>query len=302
MKMHLDCIPCFFKQVVKVGRLISDDEEVQREFLDDMARLMIQSSSDMTAVELSREMYAYVYRKFGDVDPYKVIRHQSNEMALKLYPKLKKKIEYSEDPLLTAVELAVAGNIIDYGAKHDLDINAEIESLLMNHTMRFEKSLSAYEGFRQELKEAESILYIADNAGEIVFDKLLLEELVLEKKIVFAVRGKPVINDAVLEDAIQCGIDQIVEVISSGSDAPGTILQYCTKDFLGRFANSDLVISKGQGNFESLYGCQRPIYFLFKAKCPLIADKVGAQVGDGILTKNICDEELSSNLRIGQVV
>ncbi|HEC92753.1 MAG TPA: DUF89 family protein, partial [Candidatus Atribacteria bacterium] len=128
-------------------------------------------------------------------------------------------------------------------------------------------------------------IYLADNAGEVVFDRLLIEELVEElgKEVIYVVRGKPIINDALIEDALFCGINKVAKITSSGSDAPGTILQHCSLEFIKLYQDADLIISKGQGNYESLSEEDRPIFFLFKAKCPVIARDVGCNVGDMVL-------------------
>jgi len=129
------------------------------------------------------------------------------------------------------------------------------------------------------------VLYLADNAGEVVFDRILAEEIPGNKEIIYAVRGKPIINDALIEDALACGIDKRARVVSSGVDAPGTILKYCSDDFLEIFEDAEFIISKGQGNYEALSDINKPIYFLFKVKCPVIARHVGVKLGDIVLKK-----------------
>ena len=127
-------------------------------------------------------------------------------------------------------------------------------------------------------------MYIADNAGEIVFDRVLIEQF-KNKKSIFAVRSGPIINDALVEDAIACGIYKCARIISSGCDAPGTILRFCNKKFLKIYRDADLIISKGQGNFEALADEKRPIFFLFRAKCPVVAKHLNCKLGDVILTR-----------------
>ena len=127
---------------------------------------------------------------------------------------------------------------------------------------------------------------MADNAGETVFDRILIEEIKKgdsNKEIIYAVKESPAINDALIEDAYYCGIDRIAKVISSGSDAPGTVLSLCSKKFLKLYRNADMIISKGQGNFEALSNAKRPIFFMFMAKCPVIAREVNCKIGDVIL-------------------
>ena len=147
---------------------------------------------------------------------------------------------------------------------------------------REDKAIFAYPRFKRALKKAKRILYIGDNAGEAVFDRVLIEEL-KNKEIIFAVKAKPIINDVLFEDAVVCGIDKCALIISSGCDAPGTLLKFCSREFLKVYRDIDLVISKGQGNFEALAEEKRPIFFLFRAKCPVVAKHLGCKLGDIIV-------------------
>ncbi|MDX2432182.1 MAG: ARMT1-like domain-containing protein, partial [Bacteroides sp.] len=143
-----------------------------------------------------------------------------------------------------------------------------------------EYAIFHYDEFREHLDRASSVLYIGDNAGESVFDRLLIGQL--GKPVTYVVRETPVINDATMDDALDSGLADVADLISSGSTAPGTILKLCNKDFLERFAGADLVISKGQGNYEGLSGVERSIFFLLRAKCPVIAQSAGVQLNDFI--------------------
>jgi hypothetical protein len=190
---------------------------------------------------------------------------------------------------LTAVELAIAGNIIDYGVKNSLNVGEELKRILNREDKAIRKengSLFNYKSFRGVLKRSKTILYLADNAGEVVFDRILIEEIKdahKGKNIIYAVKEKPVINDALREDAVFAGIGEKATIISSGVDMPGTVLSLCSKEFLKIFKRADMIISKGQGNFEALSDCKRPVFFLFMAKCPVIAQHVRCGLGDVIL-------------------
>jgi len=189
---------------------------------------------------------------------------------------------------LTAVKLSIIGNIIDYGAKNSLDVPKEIDHLFQGNFIINNENNSTtfkYEQFKEALNKANNIIYLADNAGEVVFDRLLIEELVEElgKEVIYVVKGKPIINDALIEDALFCGINEIAKIISSGSDAPGTLLKYCSPEFIRLYQNAELIISKGQGNYEALSEEDRPIFFLLRAKCPVIAEDVDCNVGDMVL-------------------
>jgi len=285
MRTYLECIPCFFKQAIESGRLITGDEIVHKELIDDLARMIPQFSLHSTPPEMAYQISKMVKNKLGERDLYKEIKENSNQMALKLYPELKAKVEKSDDRLLTAVEIAIAGNVIDYGPKNSLEIDEEIKKLFCQEGYGGGKTIFQYEDFKKDLNAAKKILYLADNAGEVVFDRVLIEEFYDKKNVIYAVRGGPIINDALVKDAYDCGIDQIATVISSGAESPGTILKFCSDEFINIFNKADLIISKGQGNYEALSNAHKNIYFLLRAKCPVIARHVGVEVGEMILKK-----------------
>ena len=289
MKTYLDCIPCFFKQALEASRIAGASQETQKKIFDKLSENLSRISLSSSPPEMGRVIYGLVREITSKKDPYKKIKDKSNKLALKLYDRLKHKISRSDDRLLTAVELAIAGNIIDYGVKNSLDVNKELNKILNEEkkTLKKEDSLLfRFRYFKEVLNKAGNILYLADNAGETVFDRILIEEIKgidRDKKVIYAVKEKPIINDALLEDAYRCGINKIAEVISCGSDAPGTILSLCSEDFLKIYKETDMIISKGQGNFEALSQEKRPIFFLFMAKCPVVAKDVGCNLGDVIL-------------------
>ena len=280
MRTYLDCIPCFFTQALKAARIAGADENMQKKILGEVSKLVPEFPLDSTPPEMGRAVYQLVNKLTGNEDPFREIKKSSNQLILNLYPKLKLMVENSEDRLLTAIKLATTGNIIDYGAPTSFEIEEEVADCLKSDFTVFD-----YSEFKQALDSTESILYLGDNAGEIVFDKLLIEKL--GKNIIYVVRNKPIINDALIEDARDCGIDKIAKVISSGSDAPGTVLNLCSREFLEIYRKAPLIISKGQGNFETLSEERAPIFFLLKVKCPVIAKDIGCRVSDMILKSNI---------------
>ncbi len=284
MKTYEECIPCLLRQAHQIADLATSDETLKNEIIDDLVSLIPGLSFESSPPETARLIQKKIKKKVLGRDIYKDIKAKSNQMALKLYPQMKEMIEHSKEKLLTAVEMAIAGNVIDYGAKNTLNIEQEIDQLFKGQFQKHAKVVFDFGQFKQALNETNEILYLADNAGEIVFDKILIEELVSQgKKVILAVRGEPVINDALMEDALSCGLDQVAQVISSGVDAPGTILKYCCEEFLTIYRKSQLIISKGQGNYEALSEEKEPIYFLLRAKCPVIADHLKVEVGDIVL-------------------
>jgi uncharacterized protein with ATP-grasp and redox domains len=228
---------------------------------------------------MSRIIHGLIRTECQVPDPYREVKKNFNLLALELYPALTQKVRLSPNPLEAAVQLAIAGNIIDFGIHTHLqtaDVHRSIES-----SLQAPLDPKAFSHFCQSLKEAHNILYLGDNAGEILFDRLLIEHLPLEK-VTLAVRGGPIINDALREDAEMVGLSDLVPIIDNGDNAPGTILDMCSPEFVSRFQQADLVIAKGQGNFETLSEVQKRIFFLFKAKCPVVADYTGCQI-DSIL-------------------
>ena len=287
MKTYLDCIPCFFKQALDAARFAGASVGTQKKILDALSREILKFKLESSPPEMGRILYGLVRKITGKADPFKEIKRESNKFALGLYPRLKAKVRKSKDRLLTAVELAIAGNVIDYGVKNSLDIGKEIDKIFAeeNRIIRREsKATFDYSSFKQALKKTKKILYLADNAGEVLFDKILIEEL-KNKEIIFVVRDAPIINDALVEDAIFCGIDKYARIVSSGCDAPGVILDLCSPEFLKMYRDAEFIISKGQGNFEALAGEVGPIFFLFKAKCPVLSKYLGCKLGDIVLKK-----------------
>ena len=280
MRTYLDCIPCFFKQALKAARIAGANEDIQKKVLDRLASEVPNFSLSSSPPEMGRIIYRLVKEVTEEEDPFRKVKEKYNRIALNMYPDLKDKVAHSEDKLLAAIRLAVAGNVIDFGVDSSFILKKEIRDAFKKDFAVFD-----YQEFKGILKNTKQILYLADNAGEVVFDRVLIEEL--NREVIYVVRNKPVINDALIEDAKFCGIDKIARVISSGSDAPGTILDLCSSDFLSLYVKAKLIISKGQGNFEGLTGrSNAPVFFLFKAKCPVIANDIGCKVDDIVLKYN----------------
>jgi len=278
MKTYLDCYPCFFHQILNTARMVGVDEQKIQEILIAFGQVLSQIRVEATPPEIGREAYRLIAKKTGIADPYESIKKECTQQALALYPRLKERIASSGDRLLMAARMAIAGNVIDFGANADFDLDKDLAILLSQ-----ELAIDHLEEFRHALQRARWILYLADNAGETVFDRLLIEEL--GKPVVYAVREKPIINDSVLQDALDAGLDNVAKIVSSGTDAPGTILNLCSENFLKTFRSADLIISKGQGNYEGLSDEVRPVFFLLKAKCSVIARDIGAEQGSLILMK-----------------
>jgi uncharacterized protein with ATP-grasp and redox domains len=276
MKTYLECLPCFLNQALRAGRIATNDEKKIKRLLDEVGMMLKDIPLESTPPASGKMIYKKVSEISGIPDPYKEIKEQSTRKCLLLYPALKNLVEKSNDKLLTAIRIAIAGNVIDFGANREFDIEEEIESVLTRDFAVFD-----YPEFKDCLGEADKILYIGDNAGECVFDRILIETM--KKPVIYVVRGVPVINDATYEDAVQAGIHKVATILSSGTDAPGTILDTCSEEFKKVFEGAGFIISKGQGNYEALSNEKRPIFFLLKIKCHVIANDMGLSEGDIVL-------------------
>ncbi len=279
MRTYLDCTPCFFRQALETARRADLSEDEQHQILIEFGRRLSEFSLGSSPPEIALGLYADIAARAGR-DPFKEIRERSNRQALDLYPRLKERIKAAPDPFRTAVRLAIAGNVIDYGTPGAFNIIKEIEVVL-----GAEFGVFMFDEFKAALGSARTVLYLCDNAGEIVFDRILIEEIKdrYSGEVIAAVRGGPVLNDVVMEDARQVGMDRICRVISNGSNAPGTLIGNCSDEFSRLYRDVDLVISKGQGNFETLWGEKKNIFFLFKVKCDVVARHIGGNVGDTVL-------------------
>lgn len=290
MNTYLECIPCFFRQALEASSLAGACDITRKKIIDEVAAELPKFPLEASPPEMGRIIHDIVKKYTGKVDPYLDIKAKSNSFALKLYDKFKKKVENSPDSLLAAVEMAIAGNVIDFGVKNSVNVEKELERILKEEgkaIKRESEHLFEYNIFKEEISHCKDLLYLADNCGETVFDRILIEEIVKKGiSVDYAVKGSPIINDALAEDAIFCGIDKVANVISSGSDAPGTVISRCSQSFLEKLNNSCMVISKGQGNFEALSSNPpRSIFFLFMAKCPVVVKDIGCGLGDTLLLK-----------------
>ena len=210
-------------------------------------------------------------------DPYQVVKEASTRQALALYPRLKGLVAEADDPLETAVRLSIAGNIIDFGPEQKYDLWDTAERVLAQPF-----ALDDRVAFRESLDRVDQVLYLADNAGETVFDRLLIETL--RTPVIYVVKGGPVLNDATWEDAKAAGLDRVATVVDNGTNAMGTVLSRCSDDFCRLYDKADMVIAKGQANYETLSDQGPKMFFLLQVKCPVIARDAGVPVG-GIVLK-----------------
>ena len=280
MRTYFDCVPCFVRQVLDSVRMITDDEQIQEKVLREALFLGSKMDLSQSPPAMAQKIHRFIREITGIEDPYLEVKNRFNELALQMYPELKQQVETSADPLETAVRLAIAGNIIDFGVNSVVE-QSQVEKTIAE-SLTEPLDMEAMEEFREATSRAEDILYLGDNTGEIVFDRLLIEQLPYEK-IIFSVKGGPILNDATIKDAQIVGLTDIVNVIDNGSDAPGTILERCSEAFRRRFDDSDLIIAKGQGNFETLCDVDKNLFFMLRPKCVVLARHLGCEIGSLVL-------------------
>ena len=290
MKTYLDCLPCLMSQALRAARATTDNEEVQRQVVNAVASIIPELSLGLKPPEIAQRGYRLINRITGNNDPFYQAKIDANHAALSLWPELKRLVEQSADKLLMACRLSILANSIDFGPNFN---HGGIESIIDGATtFSLPFKVDDYDQFLSYLNNSQTLLYLGDNAGEIVFDRLLIEEIhrVKELETYFVVREKPVINDVTVNDALTVGMDGVAKVISNGSDAPATILSQCTAELQQLFRSVDIIIAKGQGNYESLEEEPGNIFFMLRAKCPLVAELLGVNVGDCVLKrKNTVD-------------
>jgi damage-control phosphatase, subfamily I len=276
MKIYLDCYPCFLKQALQAGRFVTKDEEVLKDILDAVASTVPSIPKDATSPMIGAVIHRIVRDITGEDDPYRQVKAEKLSEAKKHYGAMLDHVRASADPLASAARLSIVGNIIDYALVQDFDIENEIFSMAGSGMGIDDTAL-----FKEALANASSVLYLGDNVGETVFDKVLIEQI--DAPVTYAVRGGPVLNDVTEEDAEASGLGEVSRILPSGSDAPGTLLDECSGEFLEAFNSADVILSKGQGNYESLSGTDRPIFFLLRAKCSVVAADLGVNRGDFVL-------------------
>jgi uncharacterized protein with ATP-grasp and redox domains len=266
-------------QALRAGRIATSDEKKIKQILDETGEMVKTISLEDIPAETGMYVYNIVREVSGVYDPYAKIKQQHIEETNAIFPHLEEIVANSEDKLLTAIKIAIAGNIIDLGVNKAFDIVTDVSKILNQ-----DFAILDYSAFKAQLERTENILYIGDNVGESVFDKILIREL--KKPVKYAVRSVPIINDVTMEDAISSGLDKVAELIDSGCKSPGIILDHSTPEFLELFNTSNFIISKGQGNYEGLSSCNKQVFFLLKAKCSIISDHLGVEEGSIILKEH----------------
>jgi uncharacterized protein with ATP-grasp and redox domains len=281
VKARFSCVPCFVKQAMNAIRLSTEDPAVQQRAMDLVLLRLRGIDLSQSPALLSNIVYEAAREVTGVRDPFAQAKRETNAAALALLPALRRKIDSAADPLHTAIKAALSGNIIDLGIGHKFDIARDVERM-----MDAELTIDDYAAFLGALGGARRLLYCCDNSGEIAFDCLLIERLRERCAVTATVKSLPIINDATMEDAEAVGLTRLIPVIETGTDYIGVHWERSSAEFRRAFLEADLIIAKGQGNFETLNTRREEIFFLLKAKCAEVASELGVAEGSTVFLRN----------------
>ncbi|SET96218.1 hypothetical protein SAMN05443270_2296 [Lacrimispora sphenoides] len=285
MRLQDKCLPCVVNQVIKVANItgINTKEELLREVFTYLSKM----NFDETTPEIIGEIFEMIKRHTNNPDPYKETRNYYNTLFMELLPEFESKIEQAENSFMSAIRYAIVGNIIDFNPIH----NTLLEDIYdcFEKMEQLELAIDDSHALMKDISNAGTLLYLGDNCGEICMDKIFLKkikELNPNVKLLFGVRGKPVVNDSISEDAYSVGIDEYAEVIDNGDGSLGTVLNRTSPAFKEVYKKADVVIAKGQANYECLSEENKNIYFLLMTKCDVIAKDIGVEEKKMICMKN----------------
>ena len=272
MKTYLSCVQCLVRNTVKIAEMLTEDEREKEQIVKDMLREIANFDYNTPPPFMARRIYSYAAERTGIRDPYEKQKDASTRIARELLERFLAEKRFDLQNFESLVRLAIGGNIIDFGVNCDLDLNEAkktIESAF--HTPISREALLRAE---KAMDRANSILYLLDNCGEAVFDTLLVKKY--KNKITVSVKGSPILNDVTRREVLDSGFNGIAKrIVDTGDSTPGVFLEHSSPEFLEAFHSADLIVSKGQGNFESLNTIGKPIIFLFMAKCDLVANLLG---------------------------
>ncbi len=281
MNITLDCLPCFVRHTIEVMRSFAVEPGLSNEMVRDVIRQMAEVDFALTPPEFASEVHAMIRSRLGIADPYLQIKRDANRFAARLMPELENRLEKSPDRLRQALLYSIAGNIIDSGVSAVTPDSEVMQSIEMAENQS--PAIDHSEKLLRELRRAEKIVILGDNAGEIYFDRLLLHEL-KKDNITYIVKGSPILNDALYEDAIEAGIDRFARVLDTGVAIPGTVLRKCPPAVRQAIQAADVIVSKGQANFETMGECADPrVFFTLRAKCHVIAREIGVPQGSFVI-------------------
>jgi hypothetical protein len=284
------CLNCIINHASKLFEktektLDISQEEIFNNYKKIISYLIEKAVWGKKPIEISLPLYEKMEEVFGKNDYFENEKIKANNIFLNMYDELIFMCENSEDKIHSALKLSAVGNYIDFGINNAFgELEWEIENLLKTK----EFYLNDIELFKKDLEVAKTLLFIHDNAGEIVLDKILIQvikNIFPNIKVYSAVRSQPIINDATLYDAESIKLNELSLVLESGSKYPGTLLSNVSGEFRNIFNEADVIISKGQGNYEGLVGTGKGIFFILMAKCDVVAESLNMKKGDIVLKK-----------------
>ncbi|MFW6019404.1 MAG: damage-control phosphatase ARMT1 family protein [Bacteroidales bacterium] len=289
MKPDLECIPCFLQQALRISTVLNLTQAAKKQIMAESLNLVSSSDLNKTTPYYTREIWNIIKKHTNNHDPYKPIKQYYNHLMQERIIVIEEIIKEAPDPFRAGLKIAIAANVIDFGSKHNIDEIAIVREIDYKHSKPL--SIDHHKELKHQLQNSATLLYLGDNCGEIVFDKLFIQQikkLYPDLSVTFVVRGAPIINDVTIEDAEQVNMHEVANVIDNGHDAPGTEIQHTSRAFREAFYSADVIISKGQGNFESLSHIDRGnIFFLFRVKCDAVSRQTNASNGSHIcLQKN----------------
>jgi uncharacterized protein with ATP-grasp and redox domains len=276
MRTYLDCYVCLLRQVLSVARRAGGDEATQLAVMKSALQGLQEIQADLPPPYTTTQIHRMIREKLPGRDPYYALKERSTQRALALYPWLKELLTAAQDPFETAVRLAIAGNIIDFGPADEYDLVKSVERAIIQPP-----AVNDIEALREAIHTVEWVLYLADNAGETVFDRVLIEQIPIP--VYYAVKSGPILNDATEEDAVAAGVDRTARIVKLGTDSVGTILERCSEEFRRLYDQAKVIIAKGMGNYETLSTEGPRLFFLLQAKCEPVARDMQVPVGSLII-------------------
>ena len=278
MNITNECVNCIVGQIDKATKLLKLEENKANHINEEVLKRSKNFDFNKTPPFVAKDVYEFLASQISSNDPLKHLKEDSIKKAKEFVPFLQEKINKSEDKLFASLKAAVAGNVIDFATTLEFSLEEEIENIYQTNF-----SINDYENFKEKLENTEELIVLADNAGENIFDTIMIKtikSLYPNLKIYYAPRGKAIINDISIKEAKESGIDKYCEIISSGVDTPGFEKSQASKEFLELFESSKLILSKGMGNFECLESYKdKRVFFLFKVKCSVVSSKVNEDIG-----------------------
>ncbi len=287
MNMTPKCVVCIFSQALRVCETLHADEETTKKVLDSVACMVPRWHFDETPPQVAARVYPKIAEILHTDDIYKEYKKEATERARRFVPYIESMIERSVDPFHASLKAAVAGNVIDLAATTQFDLEEEVQRVFDTPF-----AIDDSGALRSLLEDASRLLVIADNAGEHLFDKVMMQHIKSifpSIEIGYMVRGVPIINDVTCKEAKDARIDEVADIIDSGVDTPGLDLSRANAKAIEAYEKADVVIAKGMGNYESLNdNSTRPTFFLLKVKCEVVASSLGRDVGDIVCYQGEC--------------